>query len=333
MSHKRRLIQSGDFERLIENAAHGVVAVDADGLIVLLNAHAERMFGYGRAELYGRPIEILVPERSRERHVLLRGRFAAGPSVRPMGAGLVLRACRKDGSEFYAEIGLSAVAIDASPVVVATVVDISERLRLEATIQSTERARMAIEICQQAGIAAAVVDGSGVLSAKNRRFESMGPHPVRQERPPAFFDSAAGAAISRAVASIASGATDRGPLQVAIPATEDRPALVVHLFGLHDPHGAKQERSSVVLAFTAVSIDEPGGVDAESLDVLHRLFSLTPAEARLVALVGSGTSPRHAARVLGISEETARTTLKHIFVKTGISRQSQLAVLFTKLVR
>jgi DNA-binding CsgD family transcriptional regulator len=64
---------------------------------------------------------------------------------------------------------------------------------------------------------------------------------------------------------------------------------------------------------------------------VERLFGLTPAEARVAALIGSGLSPRQAAEKLGISEGNVRTTLKHVFTKVGVSRQSELAVLLTKL--
>jgi DNA-binding CsgD family transcriptional regulator len=72
-------------------------------------------------------------------------------------------------------------------------------------------------------------------------------------------------------------------------------------------------------------------LDVPSSELVERLFALAPAEARVAALVGSGLSPRQAAEKLGISEGTVRTTLKHVFTKVGVSRQSELAVLLTKL--
>ena len=72
-------------------------------------------------------------------------------------------------------------------------------------------------------------------------------------------------------------------------------------------------------------------LDVPSSELVERLFALTSAEARVAALIGSGLSPRQAAEKLGISEGTVRTTLKHVFTKVGVSRQSELAVLLTKL--
>ena len=71
------------------------------------------------------------------------------------------------------------------------------------------------------------------------------------------------------------------------------------------------------------------GVPLTSL--VEKLFALAPAEARVAALIGSGLSPRRAAEQIGISEKNLRTTLQHVFAKIGVSRQSELAVLLTKL--
>ncbi|MGV7212210.1 helix-turn-helix transcriptional regulator [Bradyrhizobium sp. UFLA05-112] len=66
--------------------------------------------------------------------------------------------------------------------------------------------------------------------------------------------------------------------------------------------------------------------------LIRDILGLTLGEARVAALVGAGQSPREAAEKLGISEETARTTLKRVFAKVGVSRQSELAALLAKLV-
>jgi DNA-binding CsgD family transcriptional regulator/PAS domain-containing protein len=66
--------------------------------------------------------------------------------------------------------------------------------------------------------------------------------------------------------------------------------------------------------------------------VVRDLLGLTLSEARVAALVGSGLGPREAAEKLGIAEETARTALKHVFSKVGVSRQSELTALLTRLV-
>ncbi len=91
----------------LASASESIVATDATGRIVLLNARAETMFGYTRAELIGQPVELLIPKRLRERHVAHRATYMAAPRVRSMGQGLDLIGLRKDGSAFPVEVSLS----------------------------------------------------------------------------------------------------------------------------------------------------------------------------------------------------------------------------------
>src|SRR5688572_13184333 len=84
------------FRGLLESAPDAIVIVDADGAIALVNSQAERLFGYDRDELIGLPVEILLPERARDRHVRHRDRYFSEPRTRPMGAGLPLAGRRKD---------------------------------------------------------------------------------------------------------------------------------------------------------------------------------------------------------------------------------------------
>jgi PAS domain S-box-containing protein len=115
------------FRTVFEAAPSGVLAVDASGRIALLNAQAERMFGYSRAEVIGKPIEVLVPQRFRDRHADLRKRAAADPRIRPMGTNRSFLGVRKDGSEFPVEVGLNPAVMSTGQFVVVTVVDITER--------------------------------------------------------------------------------------------------------------------------------------------------------------------------------------------------------------
>jgi PAS domain S-box-containing protein len=120
------------FRGLLEAAPDAMICVDVDGRIALVNAQAERLFGYSRDELVGQTIELLVPARAAAIHPVRRTGYFGDPKPRPMGAGMELAGRRKDGSEFPAEISLSALETDAGLLVSATVRDVTERLEAQA---------------------------------------------------------------------------------------------------------------------------------------------------------------------------------------------------------
>jgi two-component system sensor kinase FixL len=131
------------FQLATEASPSGTVLVDHDGRIVLVNAHAEKLFGYTRDELIGKGVEILVPERFAHSHPGDRANFFAAPEARPMGAGRELFARRRDGSEFAVEIGLNPIQTPGGIVVLANVVDISARLAGE---EEARRSREQVEL-------------------------------------------------------------------------------------------------------------------------------------------------------------------------------------------
>ena len=115
------------FRQVVESAPSAMVMIGPTGQIEMINTQTERLFGYDRSELLGKPIEILVPERFRRNHPTLRSAFFATPLARPMGAGRDLYGLRKNGSEFPVEIGLNPIETDEGTKVLSAVVDISGR--------------------------------------------------------------------------------------------------------------------------------------------------------------------------------------------------------------
>jgi PAS domain S-box-containing protein len=111
----------------VESSPSGLLMIDGSGAIVLVNREIERLFGYSREELLGRPVDVLVPERFRAHHPMFRADFLRDPRMRSMGAGRELYGLRKDGSEVPVEIGLTPVATDEGLFVLSAVVDISAR--------------------------------------------------------------------------------------------------------------------------------------------------------------------------------------------------------------
>jgi PAS domain S-box-containing protein len=132
------------FVGLLEAAPDAMLCVEGDGRIALVNAQAERLFGYGREELIGQQVEILVPDLIQGVHPSLRAGYLADPKPRPMGApmgpGVELAGRRRDGSTFPAEISLSAVDAEEGILVTAAVRDVTERITVQA-----ERERLRAE--------------------------------------------------------------------------------------------------------------------------------------------------------------------------------------------
>ncbi|HEU0035800.1 MAG TPA: PAS domain S-box protein [Kofleriaceae bacterium] len=120
------------FRELVDAAPDGIVVCDRSGTIVLVNLQAERMFDYPRAELIGKTIEFLIPERFRDRHPSHVQRYVSSPRARPMGTGLELFGRRRDGTEFPVEISLSPIQSPQGTMMSAAIRDVTDRKRIEA---------------------------------------------------------------------------------------------------------------------------------------------------------------------------------------------------------
>ena len=124
-----------DVGDLLESAPDGMVIVNADGKIVVVNSQSEILFGYSRQELIGQPVELIIPARLERLHVKHRASFLAEPHVRPMGAGQELLGKRKNGTEFPVDISLSPLRTPQGLFVTSAVRDITERKHAEEQIK------------------------------------------------------------------------------------------------------------------------------------------------------------------------------------------------------
>lgn len=162
LSERRRIDER--FRRVVESAPNAMVMVNHHGSIEMVNTQAERLFDYSRAEMLGQKIEILVPDRFRNGHPTKRDMFLHAPQSRPMGAGRDLFGRRKDGSEFPIEIGLNPIETDEGMMILSSIVDISERKRLE------ERFRRVVESAPNAMV---MVNSRGKIEMVNTQAELL----------------------------------------------------------------------------------------------------------------------------------------------------------------
>ncbi|WP_186416811.1 helix-turn-helix transcriptional regulator [Bosea sp. CS1GBMeth4] len=182
-----------------------------------------------------------------------------------------------------------------------------------------ERARGAAQALEAIGLPAAVLDRNGRALALNPRFAALIPA-VALDRPSrlGLADPAADGLLAAAVQTVgqAAGATVRS---IPVARREDLPPLILHLTPIRGAAHDIFSRAASILVVTPVVVKE-----VPTADIVQGLFDLTPAEARLAALIAAGYRPREAAAALGVMEATARSTLKRVMAKTGLHRQAEL---------
>ena len=160
------------FRNFIESAQDPLLIVDRKGRIVLVNARAEAAFGYRRDELFGKPVEMLLPERFREGHEAAREEYFRFPRLRSMGEGPDLFGLRRDGTEFPVEIMLSPLETEKGTLVSASIRDITRRRQAE---ESVARLAAVVASSDEAIIS---TDADGFITTWNAAAERVFGYPA-----------------------------------------------------------------------------------------------------------------------------------------------------------
>ena len=132
-------LDQSHFTSLFENATEGFVVTDDKGTIVLVNPSACRMFDYTKEELIGQKIETLIPAKYKKSHVKLRDDFYHDPKNRVMGHGRDLFGQKKSGDNLPVEVSLSTYTHKDNRYVIAFIVDITHRKKIEESMVQQQR--------------------------------------------------------------------------------------------------------------------------------------------------------------------------------------------------
>ncbi len=152
------------FQVMVDASPNALILVNKEGKIVYTNAFAEKLFQYQRVEIIGQKIEVLMPARFEKYHPGLVKSFFTSPEFRRMGEGRELFALKKDKTEFPVEIGLNPIVTVDGTLVLATIMDITERKKAE------ERFRLVVESAPNAMV---LVDKKGIIKLVNSRTEKL----------------------------------------------------------------------------------------------------------------------------------------------------------------
>ncbi|TRO25865.1 PAS domain S-box protein [Ectopseudomonas mendocina] len=116
---------------LLDNVIDAIVTIDESGLIETFNPAAERIFGYGKADVVGQNVKLLMPERYREQHDSFLFAYRESGVPRILGKDLELPAQRRNGELFTMELAVSQITLQSQRRFIAVIRDISERKRIE----------------------------------------------------------------------------------------------------------------------------------------------------------------------------------------------------------
>jgi PAS domain S-box-containing protein len=296
-----------DFHSLndfVSGIPEGILITNADGVILLCNALLATMFGYSAAELVGKSHLLLVPECFRETHKTYFQAFLGGShDARLMGFGREVVGLRRDGREFPVELGLNRLTTSTGTLVMAVVVELDKRPKDRGSSELSAQ----VEICEDLGIPAAGFKTPDELVCSNASFAEVRRYFFAEKQ----FNFISLAAQKWLEASVNGGAaTCRA--RFSVQGLEGTAATA-------EIRASRASRQMFLLRLTPTVF--PIG---KNVKLLREAFGLTEAEARVAARSATGRKVPQIALELGISKNTVRSHLAHIFEKTGVCSHAQL---------
>jgi PAS domain S-box-containing protein len=304
----RRKQAEEKFYSAIHAAPNGMLMVDGEGKIELVNSKIVEMFGYQSSELIGQPIEMLVPERLRHKHIEHRAGFTLNLQTRSMGTRRELYGRRKDGSDVAVEIGLNPLATNEGSMVIASVIDITERKKAELTMR--ERMRVAEFSAEISGALATEGDLRGVLQkcaeAAVHHLEATFARIWTLNERENILELQASAGMYTHIDG-SHGRVPVGQFRIGLIAQERRPHLTNAVVG--DPRVSDQEwaKREGMVGFAGY----PLLVDGRLVGVIA-MFSRQPIPATIFEVMASGANQIGVGIERKLAEERARAHFNRI---------------------
>lgn len=135
-SERQLSASANQFRSILATVPDPMIVIDDAGKILSFSAAAERLFGFGEAEVRGRNVSLLMPSPDREKHDSYLHRYLATGERRIIGTGRIVVGERRDGSTFPMELSVGEAITDGERIFTGFIRDLSEKRAAEERIEA-----------------------------------------------------------------------------------------------------------------------------------------------------------------------------------------------------